>query len=166
MLSGGGGVLIEADSNVFAKLLENRPNPKIAKHNVALCNTDGEISFMQITGYAQMLSGIVDEYDKRHLERIQREIKEYGGSYEIVKMQGARFDTIMCNQPRKIDYLSIDIEGGEMKVLESIDFKKYDIRLIGVERNYNSPDVANLLEQKGYVRIMRLGCDEFYEKYI
>ena len=162
----GGGVLIEADSNVFAKLLENRPNPKVAKHNVALCNTDGEVSFMQITGYAQMLSGIVDEYDERHLERIKREIKEYGGSYEIVKIQGAKFDTIMRNQPRRIDYLSIDIEGGEMKVLESIDFNKYDIRLIGVERNYDSLGVANLLEQKGYVKIMQLGCDEFYEKYI
>ncbi|WP_163555587.1 FkbM family methyltransferase [Helicobacter suis] len=160
----GGGVLIEADFNVYTLLLRNRPNPKIKKHNVALCNIDGEVSFMQITGYAQMLSGIVDEYDKRHLERIEKEVAEYGGDYQIIKMQGARFDTIMQGEQKKIDYLSIDVEGGEMKVLESIDFNSYDIRLIGIENNYNTDDIYNFLKLKGYKKILKLGCDDFYVK--
>ena len=34
-----------------------------------------------------------------------------------------------------IDYLSLDIEGGEMDLLESIDFSKYKIKVISVENN-------------------------------
>ncbi len=148
--NGGGGVLIEADSNVYEQLLKNRPNPNISKYNVALCNIDGEVEFMQITGYSQMLSGIVEEYDKRHLERVYKEIQEYGGSYEIIKIKGARFDTIMNDKSKNIDYLSIDIEGGEMKILQSIDFNKYNIQLIGIENNYQTNDISNFLKQKGY----------------
>ncbi|WP_163566216.1 FkbM family methyltransferase [Helicobacter suis] len=160
----GGGVLIEADSNVYTELLKNRSNPKIKKHNVALCNTDGEVSFMQITGYAQMLSGIVSEYDKRHLEWIEREVNRHGSDCQIVKMQGARFDTIMKGEQKKIDYLSIDVEGGEMKILESINFDNYDIRLIGIENNYGCDDIYNFLKPRGYKKILRLGCDDFYIK--
>ncbi|STQ86527.1 FkbM family methyltransferase [Helicobacter muridarum] len=156
-------MLIEADSNIYPKLLENRPNPNIKKYNVALCNTDGEVSFMQIIG-PQMLSGIVSEYDKRHLERIDREVAECGGSYQIIKMQGARFSTIMKEQQKKIDYISIDVEGGEMKILESIDFDSYDIRLIGIENNYNTDDIYNFLKVRGYKKILKLGADDFYIK--
>ncbi len=118
---------------------------------------------MQITG-PQMLSGIVDEYDKRHLERIQKEIEEFGGSYEIVKISGARFDTIMKDKTNNIDYLSIDVEGGEIKILESIDFNKYNIQLIGIENNYKTSDIPDFLITRGYRHIIDLGCDEFYEK--
>ncbi|WP_394997185.1 FkbM family methyltransferase [uncultured Helicobacter sp.] len=164
MQIGGGGVLIEADSNVFAKLLSNRPNPNVAKYNVAICEYDGEVEFLQVSGYAQMLSGIVSAYDKRHLERIEREVRRFGGSINKIKMQGARFDSIMKNHQRHIDYLSIDVEGGEMGILKSIDFSAYDITLIGIENNYYTNEIPNFLHDKGYVKFIRLGCDEFYTK--
>jgi len=34
-----------------------------------------------------------------------------------------------------IDYLSIDVDGGEMDVLRGMDFKKYHVRLITIEHN-------------------------------
>lgn len=162
----GGGILIEADKAVFQKLLINRPNPKIAKYNVALCDKDEMIEFMQISGPAQMLSGIVSEYDPRHLERIKRECRENGGEMNIITMQGARFDTIMANHSDidEISYLSIDVEGGEMQILQSIDFEKFDIKLIGIENNYGDFAITRFLQKRGYKLIFALGCDDFYAK--
>ena len=92
-----------------------------------------------------------------------------GGATHIIKMQGARFDTIMKNHPdfSRIDYLSIDVEGGEMKILQAIDFSHYDIRLIGIEDNYpDSSGIAAHLIKCGYREIARLGCDRFFEKIV
>ncbi|GAD18338.1 FkbM family methyltransferase [Helicobacter fennelliae] len=162
----GGGILIEADSKVFASLQKNRQNPKVSYYNIALFNQDKTIKFLQIQGYAQMLSGILDEYDPRHLERIEHEIAEFGGSYEIIEMQSMRFSTLMRNHPhiRRIDYMSIDVEGGEMKILESLDFENFDIGLLGIENNYKDFVIPKFLKSKGYKKIFRLGCDEFYAK--
>ncbi|WP_066387104.1 FkbM family methyltransferase [Helicobacter himalayensis] len=166
IILGGGGILIEADNAVFQALLKNRPNPKTAKYNVAIYNKDKQIKFMQISGYAQMLSGIISEYDPHHLKRIENEITQYGGSYEIFEMQGIRFDTLMHKHPdiTRIDYLSVDVEGGEKSILESIDFNAYHIQLIGVENNYKDSWIKNFLSKQGYRKIIELGCDEFYEK--
>lgn len=113
-----------------------------------------------------MLSGIVSQYDSRHLERIKREMEE-NETYEIVKVQGARFQSIMANHPeiKEIDYLSIDVEGGEMSILKAIDFNAIPINLIGIEDSYpDSSGIDDFLMQKGYRKICMLGCDSFFEK--
>ena len=67
---------------------------------------------------------------------------------------------------KEIDYLSIDIEGGEMELLDSIDFKKYNIKVISVENN--SPEKLNfkeLFDKKNFNYFDRVGQDEiFYNK--
>ncbi|WP_194145645.1 FkbM family methyltransferase [Helicobacter jaachi] len=158
------GILIEADSQMFAKCVKNRPHTPA--YNVALCNKDEMVHFMAIEGYAQMLSGIVEDYHPAHLERIEREIAQYGGSYKIFEMQGARFCSIMSHSQHKhIDYLSIDVEGSEMQILQGIDFERYDITLIGIEDNYPTRSkIQSFLKQKGYVKVAKLGADVFFAK--
>jgi FkbM family methyltransferase len=59
------------------------------------------------------------------------------------------------NAPKLIDYLSIDTEGSEFEILNSFDFKEYDIQVITVEHNYVNPDrenIYNLLVGLGYKR--------------
>lgn len=54
--------------------------------------------------------------------------------------------------PNVIDYLSMDIEGGELDVIRSFDFSKYDIRLMTVEHNYSdrAAEMRSILEKWGY----------------
>lgn len=141
-------------------------NPRIYAYNVAIFERDEELQFMQISGAAQMLSGIVNNYHPLHLERIKREVAASGGSYEIHTMQGMRLDSLLARHTEfcHIDYLSIDVEGAEMSVLKSIDFDKVSIQLIGLEHNYKSLEFKRFLEKKGYRRCMVLGCDEFWER--
>lgn len=64
------------------------------------------------------------------------------------------------NAPQIIDYLSLDIEGGEVGALESFDWSLYRINLITVEHNLylNGPkqkdEIYRLLIAQGYVRVV------------
>ena len=59
-----------------------------------------------------------------------------------------------------IDFMNIDIEGHELKVLKSINFKKYKIKLICIEINdyyntwskMNNKKIFNFLKKKGYIQ--------------
>ncbi|WP_287061800.1 FkbM family methyltransferase [Algoriphagus sp.] len=71
---------------------------------------------------------------------------------------------------QKIDFLSIDVEGQEFRILESFDFEKYKPNLILTEIwNYSMESQSNgkvdsLLKQKGYRPIAKTLNTVFYFK--
>jgi hypothetical protein len=54
---------------------------------------------------------------------------------------------------RKINYLSIDVEGAEFEVIKSINFDKVSIDVICFENNYsdNSIDIVNYLNERNFI---------------
>lgn len=56
--------------------------------------------------------------------------------------------------PTEIDYLSVDTEGSELKILSAFDFDRYRIKIISVEHNYTAERDAihALLCSKGFSR--------------
>ena len=60
----------------------------------------------------------------------------------------------------KVDFLSIDVEGGELDVLEGIDWGNIQIDLILIETQVNSPSIK-LLKSLGYDHIVDLGQNHF-----
>lgn len=59
--------------------------------------------------------------------------------------------------PKHIDYLSVDTEGSEWKILSAFDFEKYTFGFITVEHNYgeNESKLDALMSSSGYARILR-----------
>ena len=54
-----------------------------------------------------------------------------------------------------IDYLSLDIEGAELKVLQTIPFSEVDIRVVSVEvLHVEKREVKKLMAKNGY-RVLR-----------
>lgn len=157
------GICIEPIPEVFEKLANCRS---------ALCvqgcvgDRNETVDFLKVSGYPEMLSGILTNYDPRHLERIEKEIILYGGSYEIIPVQCYKLNDLLSqNRIRHVDYLSLDIEGGELDVLKSIDYDTIFIDIIDVENNYNYPDMKEFLNSKGYTLITSIGGqDEIYMK--
>ena len=112
-----------------------------------------------------MLSGLVDSYDPRHLERIEQELAQYGGNKEIIPVQCYILnDVLKQHDITYVDYLSIDTEGSEFEIIKSIDFDSVSIAIIGVENNYKEPLIRNFLVSKGYQYITKIGGDEIYKK--
>lgn len=57
--------------------------------------------------------------------------------------------------PKSINYLSIDTEGSEFEILNSLDFNSYDISIITVEHNFtpNREKINSLLTRKGFKQV-------------
>tara|TARA_E500000178_G_C16828498_1_gene664907 strand:+ start:409 stop:786 length:378 start_codon:yes stop_codon:yes gene_type:complete len=103
-----------------------------------------------------MISGIKDTFDTRHVKRLQRENKQHGSTTEIIEVETKKLETICDNHKiSHINYLSIDVEGGEFEVIKSINFDKVYIDVIGFESNYNdtSIPIIKYLQEKNYVVI-------------
>jgi FkbM family methyltransferase len=84
-------------------------------------------------------------------------------------------DTVSLNDllerhdaPRRIDYISIDTEGSEFRILKKFDFEKWDVKLFSVEHNLTAQEQAldKLMLQNGYERRYAnySGIDAWYRK--
>ena len=148
------GINIEPIKKVFDRLVTNRPND--INLNCAVCNNDGETEFFCNTGYTEMISGIKDNFDVRHWNRLQHENKQMGSTTEVIKVNTKKLETILDeNKISHINYLSIDVEGAEFEVIKSINFDNVFIDVIGFENNYNdvSVPIVKYLENKDFIVI-------------
>lgn len=156
------GIAIEPSPKVFKRLQENRACILI---NACISDESGDAEFLELSGYTEMLSGLVDKYDARHIARIDNEIEKFSGVKNYIKVPCYTLEDILKEHKlQKIDYLNIDIEGGEFDILKTINFKNIDINLIGVENNYKENKIKNYLQGYGYSLIAIIGSDEIYKK--
>lgn len=154
------GIAVEPSPDRFELLARNRTCTLL---NVAVSRKSGRVRFRDVKGYAEQLSGIVSEYDPRHLRRMQRELTNYGGSTQDFEVTAVTLHQIVREYGlRTIDYLSIDVEGSEFAALSTIDFRHCHISVIGCENNYKDTRIPRLLARHGYRLHSRLGCDDFY----
>ncbi len=143
------GINIEPLDHVYKKLTENRP--KMINLNCAISETPGTAMFISNTGYTEMLSGLLNTFHPKHLERLCRENKDMGSTSELKEVTTRRLDDIFQEyNVNRVNYLSIDVEGAEHDVVRSIDFEQVFIDVIGYENNYNDTSVQAYLESKGY----------------
>jgi FkbM family methyltransferase len=125
---GWNGICIEPHPEAYYKLEKNR---NCKKYNCCISDIYGEVDFLVVYGYAEMLSGIKSEYDPRHIDRINSEVAKHGGSLNTIKVKSRTLNSILKeNNITHIDYLSIDTEGSELSVLKSIDLDKYIVSVI------------------------------------
>lgn len=158
------GICVEPLPKMFKKLHNNR---KCVCINAAIDTEEGEVEFISNSGYTEMLSGIKKYYPEKHHDRRIKEQSIMGGDTEIIKVPTVRLDTLFKQHGiKRIDYLSIDVEGGEYAVIKSIDFDNVDIHVIGFEDNYQEDSVAIIiyLINKGYIYDSRTGGDIFMVK--
>lgn len=154
------GICVEPNPVVFPKLQQNR---NCICKNVCISATAGTVTYLRVSGYAAMLSGIVEFYDQEHLKRIDREIAEYGGSKEEIQLASLPLNELLLQEKiNYIDYCNIDVEGGELDILKSVDLNKIYIKVFTVENNYNDNTVYNYLRPYGYVLYDKIHSDDVY----
>lgn len=154
------GICIEPNPIVFEKLKRNRICKTI---NGCIYKWNGSVDFLVVKGPAEMLSGIFSEYDKKHLRRINLEIKQRGGSKEIKKIKSFILDDLLSeNNIGDVDLLTIDTEGSELNILKTIDFSKRRFSVICVENNYNDGSVEAFLKSQGFSLFKTISSDLFF----
>ena len=67
---------------------------------------------------------------------------------------------------KKLDFLSLDIEGAELKVLSTIPWDKVDIELLMIESNHiDNTALDQIMKKAGYAFVKTLGgIDKIYRK--
>ena len=121
------------------------------------------LSFSEVKDFP-MLSGISNDFleDGNHMSRkntIEKKIK-------TVSLE----DLLIQNKfPKDIDYISIDTEGSESKILKSFSFEKFNVEIFTVEHNFvkeKRDNVAQIMQKNGYLRMFSnlSGQDDWFVK--
>jgi hypothetical protein len=64
---------------------------------------------------------------------------------------------VQHDAPQQIDYLSVDTEGTEFRILAAFDFERWNVRLLTVEHNYDvsrRSAIGDLLDSQGFERVL------------
>lgn len=159
------GICIEPNPTVFAKLNSFRKSTNL---NVCIGNSNKTIKFTQIEGYAEMLSGISESYDERHIQRIDRDIASKGGKRNEIDVEMITINSIESLKNQHVDFISIDTEGNEFDIVSSMDFSSLDVEAIVIENNYKDTRIADFLAGFDYVLFFKLDFDDVYvnRKYL
>jgi FkbM family methyltransferase len=156
------GVAVEPLPRAFRELSANR---KCNVLNGCVSDFNGDVQFLALEGYTEMLSGIANKYDGQHLERIERELKVHGGEKTSITVPCFTLEKIVADYKlAKVDYLSIDTEGGELEIIESLKNGKVNVSVISVENNYSGWRIFNSVRRLGYKLVAEVGSDEIYQK--
>ena len=116
---------INIDVNQFSIDLFNFLRPNDLNLQVAVSDKEGEISFFYQKKFSQL-----NTTDKKIAE------ENFHGKFQERKVKCQTIKNILDNSKyknKKIDFLNIDVEGAEMKVLETLNFEIYDPSLICIE---------------------------------
>jgi len=140
------GICVEGNPETFKKLVAYR---RCICVNACLDSEPSEVMFAK----RGVLGGIVaSDTDNREAD-----------AGDLIRVRTRTLESVLKehNAPREIDYLSIDIEGAEDRVLLGFDFDRYLFRAITIERP--SRRLREVLSAKGYLLIKELpGLDCFY----
>ncbi len=149
------GVLIEPSRKQFKELQKNRYNKCI---NTAISNKVELVEFVDVVNGLTQMSGLNKSSFENNYKLINSDI--YSDT-EIYEIKTSTFNELIKH--RDIDYLSIDVEGGELSLLESLDFDFYNIKVISIENNQpNEISYSELMKQNGFQLFDYVGADEIY----
>jgi FkbM family methyltransferase len=149
------GLCIEPDADRFAELQAMRGVPCV---NTCISAHNGEAAFYRVRqGFTQM-GGLVATFSPGAADFLAQE-----SIADAIILPTRRLDDVLeAYGLRHIDYLSIDIEGAEFSVLNAIDFNRFSITALSVERNAQAASVHTLLRTAGFCRVRQLGRDDIF----
>ena len=157
------GICIEPHDDFYAQLVLNRP--RSACVSVCLSDRTETVDFVMAAG----VDGLA------YCSGVQQNLTQKWGSDEIlqtgrvVQKQAMPLVEVLRNQgaPSVIDYLAIDIEGSEYKVLKDFPFEEYVFRAMTIETDeWVWEKLLPMLNNHGYQQVRSpFNTDRLFEKY-
>lgn len=153
------GALVEPVPAQLAKAKSLRTCPCIG---LAIAPTEGEADFIEISkGYTQM-SGLAKTYDKKLLKTVRADgrHKEKKIKVKTQTLSGLMQETGLMHP----DFVSLDIEGGELACLKDFPFERHSVGIWAIENNTGGKEIREIMMANGYALIEFCGPDEMYRK--
>ena len=147
------GIAVEANSCYAAELRSNR---KCRCVHACVDDDERSIDFFEF-GF---LSGIVDHDTDNNFTTRDFLLRRYPN--KIRKMQTTTLLQILLSEgaPSTIDYLSLDVEGAEHRILRNFPFDRFRFECVTIERPTHA--LHDLLSGAGYILTKIFRYDGFY----
>ena len=158
---GWNGICVEADPDNFELLKKNR---KCHIYNFAI-DSENSDSIKFIKSKVDALNVLEKHCSDEHAKRIKSEAQI--NDLEYINIKSITFNDLMKNyhsEIKYIDFLSLDIEGGELDILKTIDFNTYSFGLLTIENNEKENILIDFMKTKGYKVLIDIGCDILFVK--
>ena len=127
---------------------------------VAVAPEDGEAEFIEVQAGLTQMSGLSATYDPGLLDRVRADPRHKEMSHLVpTRKLESLIEEVGTTEP---DLVSLDIEGGELSVLEAFDFDTYRPHLWCIENNLANRSLPLLMRRAGYDLIEFCGPDEVY----
>ena len=150
------GILAEPSPQWHEELKNNRPNTKIITD--CIWKYSGEKLDFFVSDYG-VLSTLVD-FKHSDLYSMPGNTQARIENGKVVKVETISINDVMEKNFNgdAPSYLSIDTEGSEFEILQSLDFEKYQPVVFTIEHNYTNLQnkIDELMISKGYVRVFRI----------
>lgn len=108
------------------------------------------VKFIDVENF-QMVSGMKEDASKDNWSDIRN---RHGIEYDV---QTISLKDLLdkYNAPEVVDYMSIDTEGSEYKILKAYDFSR-QFKVLTIEHNHteNKKLIEELLPEKGYIQVL------------
>jgi FkbM family methyltransferase len=141
------GICVEAQPELAKNLREKRTCKVV---NACIDSEASEVSFVKDGDHSRILKP-----------------DEIVTSGSVIRVKCMTLEQLLQeNDVKYVDFMAMDIEGNEARVLDKFPFEKYSIDVINVE-NHRAPLRLNeLLNDAGYWKITDTGTDDIYIKAI
>lgn len=150
------GICIEPNPTFYRKLIKCR-----SSINIQACIDDSIKDLLFLT-FQGMLGGIIDFDTNNNLSLTKNEIQKGIASGKILRLTTKTLEQVLDenNAPNIIDYLSLDVEGAEQRILENFPFNKYTFLSMSIERP--TPKLHRIFLENGYVFVKNHMFEAFY----
>ncbi|XP_052283287.1 uncharacterized protein LOC127880097 [Dreissena polymorpha] len=151
---GWSGIFIEADPTSYGTMVTK--DRKCFMLNSCVSNKLRAMDFTIADQYTSSNVSMTDEHRKR-IPNVE--------SKAVITVQCYSFQDIMAALGRDhVDYFSLDVEGGEIQILESIDWPKITIDVFSIETFQFRNEIVAVMRSKGYETIGKFNFDDFFVK--
>lgn len=154
---GWSGVLVEP---VPAQLSRAKAVRRCPCLGVAVAATEGDAEFIEVKAGMTQMSGLAQTYDSGLLDQVRADPRH---KENVLTVPTRTLPSIIDETGTKTpDFLSLDIEGGEVAVLEAFPFDDYRPRLWSIENNTSTGRIPEIMRAAGYDLIEFCGPDDVY----
>jgi len=148
------GLLVEANPYTYKQMVSK--DRRCAMVNACISRDTGSLHFKIGGG----LTSAVELMSSSHSKRIDRDAFKYGkgtrweGYGETVETRCTTLNDLL-NQlgVHHVDYFSLDVEGAEMYILQSIDWSHVTIDVFTIEVQEQRSQIKTFMEAHGYRRV-------------
>lgn len=160
-LNGSRGINIEANPNLFEAFLRERPED--VNLNVGISDTPGTLDFYMIDKWSGR-----NTFDRHAAETFVASYPQFRIT-EIIPIQMVTVQEVLdrYTQGRFPDFLSLDVEGLDERILRSIDFSRSWPKVICVETvdasgAENAAGIIGVLQANHYFRLLKTGGNSIF----